>query len=102
MNIQTVAENLRNTIAGKEQYLTECNAVLYKGFLEGGTLIAVETTAKFLKINIAELKRILQDLEQCQDDEYMKKAIEQSWRDNPDRSGGQFTQDEIDNASAWR
>ena len=24
------------------------------------------------------------------------------WIDNPDRMGGQFTQDEIDNAGAWR
>lgn len=29
------------------------------------------------------------------------KAAEQSWRDNPDRSGGQFTQDEIDNYGRW-
>ena len=97
MNLQTVITNLKNTIAGKEQYLTECNAVLYKGFLEGGVLIAVETTAKFLTININELKRILADVEQC-----VAKDVEQSWRDNPDRSGVQFTQDEIDNASAWR
>ena len=31
-----------------------------------------------------------------------RESVEQSWRDNPDRMGGQFTQDEIDNASAWR
>jgi hypothetical protein len=32
----------------------------------------------------------------------INKSVEQSWRDNPDRMGGQFTQDEIDNTSAWR
>ena len=87
MNIQTVATNLRRTIAGKEQFLTECNAILYKGFLEGGNLIAVETTAKVLAINIDELKKILAAVEQCQDDDYLKKTMEQSWRDNPDRAG---------------
>jgi hypothetical protein len=25
-----------------------------------------------------------------------------SWQTNPDRMGGSFTQDEIDNAKAWR
>ena len=29
------------------------------------------------------------------------KAAEQSWRDNPDRSGGQFSQDEIDAHGRW-
>ena len=29
------------------------------------------------------------------------KSVEQSWRDNPDRMGGQFTRDEIDNAGRW-
>ena len=31
-----------------------------------------------------------------------QRSAEQSWRDNPDRSGGQFTQDEINRASEWR
>ena len=31
----------------------------------------------------------------------IKKNVEQSWRDNPDRMGGQFTQEEIDNAGRW-
>ena len=30
-----------------------------------------------------------------------KQMIEDSWRRNPDRSGGQFTQDEIDNSGRW-
>jgi hypothetical protein len=30
-----------------------------------------------------------------------EKAIEDSWIRNPDRMGGQFTQDEIDNTSNW-
>ena len=94
MNIQTVAENLRNTIAGKEKALEGYREDYeYSTMGEGKSLWA---TIKFLEINIAELKRILQDVESC-----VAKDVEQSWRDNPDRSGGQFTQEEIDNANRW-
>jgi hypothetical protein len=34
--------------------------------------------------------------------ELEKKASLQSWKDNPDRMGGSFTQEEIDNATTWR
>lgn len=34
--------------------------------------------------------------------ELEKKASLQSWKDNPDRMGGSFTQEEIDNATAWK
>jgi hypothetical protein len=86
MNIQTVATNLRNTIAGKEEMLTMLNS----------RRVVDNVAIKFLTINIDELRRILQDVESC-----VAKDVEQSWRDNPDRSGGQFTQDEIDNANRW-
>ena len=92
MNLQTVAENLRNTIAGKEMLLdTYKNPSVnpYPKFVK-------EAMIDFLEVNIAELKRILADVEKC-----VAKDVEQSWRDNPDRSGGQFTQDEIDNANRW-
>jgi hypothetical protein len=66
MDIQTVAQNLRNTIAGKEKLLEE-----YKK----ASLIAVRNDtpdrktigamAGFLSINIDELKRILEDVEKC-------------------------------------
>jgi hypothetical protein len=52
MNIQTVAQNLKNTIAGKEILLAEYES---KNILLAG----------MLRINIDELKRILQDVEQC-------------------------------------
>ena len=70
MNIQTVAENLRVTIAGKEQMLA-----LYKEKLEIGNYFKQEIkvnqtpekiTIKFLETNIAELRRILQDIKQCE------------------------------------
>ena len=94
MNLQTVITNLRNTIAGKEKMLANLEIPMTATV---GERMAKTATAEFLAINIAELKRILQDVEQC-----VEKDVEQSWRDNPDRSGGQFTQDEINRAGEWR
>ena len=95
MNLQTIITNLQNTIAGKEMLL-----VTYEnpsvGRHDVGSRMAMTATIEFLKVNIDELKRILADVEKC-----VEKDVEQSWRDNPDRSGGQFTQDEIDNANRW-
>ena len=95
MNISTVAENLRNTIAGKVKHQVELEYALT--LATTGERMALIATLEYLKVNIDELKRILADVEQC-----VAKDVEQSWRDNPDRMGGQFTQDEIDNAEAWR
>jgi len=96
MNIQTVAQNLRNTIAGKENMLLAVQQERTFVGLRDGEDIALQTTAQFLKINIDELKRILKDVKQC-----IEKDVYASWRDNPDRSGGQFTQEEIDTANRW-
>ncbi len=59
MNIHQVAENLRNTIAGKEMLLETYKnpSILTKPIRE--------TMAHMLEINIDELKRILRDVEQC-------------------------------------
>jgi hypothetical protein len=59
MNIQTVAQNLRNTIAGKEMLLETYKnpSVLTKSIRE--------TMTHMLEVNIDELKRVLQDVEQC-------------------------------------
>ena len=98
MNLQTVITNLKNTIAGKEQLLAEkIDRKEHGWFNSTSEIVANRATIEFLEIYINELKRILADVEQCE-----AKDVEQSWRDNPDRSGGQFTQDEIDNAGAWR
>jgi hypothetical protein len=63
MNIQTVAENLRNTIAGKEQLLTK-----WQEFhpVESSDRSHKATMVGMLELNIGELKRILQDVEQCE------------------------------------
>ena len=55
MNIYTVRDNLKKTIAGKEELLTNLK----------GKRIPPEATIKFLEVNIDELKRILADVEQC-------------------------------------
>jgi hypothetical protein len=94
MNISTVAQNLRNTIAGKEFLLSKMQNGVPS--LDPVDLAVSTSTQKYLQINIDELYRILADVEKC-----VAKDVEQSWRDNPDRMGGQFTQDEIDNAGRW-
>jgi hypothetical protein len=96
MNIQTVKTNLEKTIAGKEQMLEETIKARENNDLAQTPDSALYATIAFLQINIAELRRILQDVEQC-----AKQAADDSWITNPDRSGGQFTQDEIDNANRW-
>jgi hypothetical protein len=55
MDIQTVAENLKNTISGKEKMLEE-----YR------TQRPHSVVREFLEINIGELKSILKDVEQCE------------------------------------
>jgi hypothetical protein len=62
MNIQTVATNLRNTIAGKEELLTK-----WQEFhpVESLDRSHKATMVGMLELNIGELKRILADVEQC-------------------------------------
>jgi hypothetical protein len=65
MNIQTVAQNLRNTIAGKEKMLAtlQQRVSIERTPIDQTAFVAV---INFLEINIDELKRILQDVEQCE------------------------------------
>lgn len=82
MNIHNVAENLRRTIVGKEQYLLAIQQERTFVGLRDGEDIALKATAEFLKINIDELKVILYDVEVC-----CNQAIEASWALNPERMG---------------
>lgn len=77
MNIYTVRDNLKNTIAGKEAYLAqmEQDIVAYNQTVN-------YAVAKFLRINLDELRNILADVEVC-----CEKATEDSWR-GVDRQGG--------------
>lgn len=69
MNIQTVRDNLKNTIAGKEKHLAEVR----KALKDHGGHFSVREKAlymqmeSFLVVNIDELKSILKDVEQCED-----------------------------------
>jgi hypothetical protein len=63
MNIQTVCDNLKNTIAGKEAYLARLGNTRD---MNDGAAMATEAVRSMLEINIDELKRILQDVEQCE------------------------------------
>ena len=99
MNLSTVITNLRNTIAGKEQLLEQYKqASLIAVRNDTPDRVTIAAMAGFLSTNIDELRRILQDVEQCE-----ARDVEQSWRESPDRMGGQFTQDEIYdmNRSGW-
>ncbi len=100
MNIYTVRDNLKNTIAGKEKHLAglqECIRQLDALDDQGDTWFRATVTVEFLAINIDELKRILKDVEVC-----AKKESDDSWITNPDRMGGQFTEEEINRGSEWR
>ena len=99
MNIQTVAENLRNTIAGKEELLAKYNDMLESlsnqprvvGMIQinNDLKIAWQATAEYLRVNIDELKRVLQDVEQCvgQFEKLKKENSDMGWQINPDRMG---------------
>ena len=84
-SIYTVAQNLRNTIAGKEKHLAglqECIRGLEAIDCQDDSWFRATVTVEFLAINIDELKRILQDVEKC-----CEKATEASWI-GVDRQGG--------------
>jgi hypothetical protein len=82
MNIHTVAENLRNTIADKEHLLDQYSRALDGDKMLYEQKIAVGAASKFVKINIDELKRILKDVEVC-----CEKHSDMSWAINPERMG---------------
>lgn len=64
MNIQTVKQNLRNTIAGKETLLNTYTRLMSLASDRAQQRVTSESI-HMLSINIDELKRILADLEQC-------------------------------------
>ena len=96
MNIYTVRDNLKKTIEGKEKYLAELDKVNAMT-VPSGEALALSATYKFLQININELKVILFDVEKC-----CEQYSLMSWEQNPDRSGGAFTDEEINRAGEWR
>jgi hypothetical protein len=82
MSIYTVRDNLKKTIAGKEEYLEAIQKERTFVGLRDGEDIALKVTAQFLAININELKVILFDVEKCCEEYTLM-----SWEINPDRMG---------------
>ena len=80
MNIHTVAENLRNTIAGKEAYLASLKDPDDMFNMEARMVVIA--TREFLTININELKVILHDVEVCAEQYSLL-----TWEVNPERMG---------------
>ena len=63
MNIETVAENLRDIIAGKELLVAHYRKVATN---QGNALDNINTAfAGFVQDNVDELRRVLKDVEQC-------------------------------------
>ena len=87
MNIQTVRDNLRNTIAGKVKHKAELEYALTLATM--GERMALIATLEYLKVNIDELRRILQDVEVCVDqfEKLKKENSDMGWQINPDRMG---------------
>ena len=80
-SIYQVRDNLLRTIENKEAYLSKVNRELVAA-TDRADIMALDTTAKFLHININELKLILKDVTEC-----CTIATEQSWL-GVDRQGG--------------
>lgn len=90
MQLATVIENMKRTIKQKQEFLSQMSANPTSSDVD-------KVVCDFLAINIAELERILADLLKV-----AKQESDASWKENPDRMGGAFTQEEIDNATNWR
>jgi hypothetical protein len=83
MNIYTVRDNLKNTIAGKEQLLEEYKkASLIAVRNDTPDRVTIGAMAGFLSTNIDELRRILADVEKC-----CEQHNSMSWELNPERMG---------------
>lgn len=78
MNIYTVRDNLKNTIAGKEAYLVQLNQSIVKH-----NQTVNYAVVKFLEdVNLPELRSILADVERC-----CEQHNEMGWALNPERMG---------------
>ena len=80
MNIHTVRDNLIKTIAGKEKYLDEVRTA--RCIADRREDIALHAVQELLKVNIDELRAILQDVEVC-----CQQHSEMGWALNPERMG---------------
>lgn len=65
MNIETVRNNLKNTIAGKEELLKVYTDTKNNTWLDPVEKAIRAAVVAFLEININELNAILADVEKC-------------------------------------
>ena len=77
VSINQVVENLKTTIAGKEAYLAKLREDVVKY-----DQVVGYATAKFLEININELKVILNDVNKACEEHSLA-----MWEINPERMG---------------
>ena len=72
MNVYQLRDNLTNTIKNKRELLVATSVVSFD-----------DLVVRFLKFNIDELERILDDVEMCCDEH----STRESWISNPERMG---------------
>lgn len=72
MNVYQLRDNLKNTIKNKRELLVATSVVSFD-----------DLVVRFLKLNIDELERILDDVEMCCDEH----STRESWISNPERMG---------------
>jgi hypothetical protein len=89
MNIYTLRDNLKQTIAGKQAYLEAFKADDHEYKVVRDTIIQV------IEMNLEELGKILAYVEVC-----CKQASDASWNGSADRQGGSFDASEY-NRETW-
>lgn len=72
MNVYQLRDNLKNTIKNKRELLVATSVVSFD-----------DLVVRFLKSNIDELERILDDVEMCCEEH----STRESWISNPERMG---------------
>lgn len=71
MDVYQLRDNLKNTIKNKRELLVATSVVSFD-----------DLVVRFLKFNIDELERILDDVEMC-----CEQSTRESWISNPERMG---------------
>ena len=93
MDIYILRDKLKRAVRLTEGYRKVLDTKLTAPDLSGTDRIKLDCAVESTDARLAELCDILADAEVC-----CEQHNEMSWTINPDRSGGQFTQDEIYNS----
>lgn len=94
MNIETIRDSLKRTIAGKEAYIEQLYEKADLAVFPQN--LAYKAMYEMLEINIGELKRILTDVEVC-----MNTQAANSWAGSVDRQSGAFDESELRGRDGW-